>query len=403
MATLLNSTVIVNELLMRFKNNLKAANLARHAYQEEFAKGGKYGKKGETIYVVDPHRFVVTESATLTETTISESRKSIVCDTQAHAGFSFSTRELTMNIDKFGEKYLDGCAVALANSVDVALLKKMYQTTPNWVGAAGVTPDEFVTYLEANEALDRNGCPPGQRYAVINPKMNTAIVDALKGLLVPSAALGGQFMTGRMGKGAGLEWLMDQNVRQHTAGTQGTGAIQVRTTVAATQSTLLVKGLTTTTGTVTAGSKFTIAGVYATNPVSGDTLTDLRQFTVLNLETADGSGYATLDVYPEINYTAPNKTVSAYPVEDAVITFASAASASYANAIVAHPEAFQWASVPLEMPSNVWGKTQVDPDTGVSIRIIKQYAIGTDLEYCRADIMYGAAAVRPEWACVVLG
>lgn len=401
MATLLNSTVIVNELLMRFKNNLKAANLARHAYQEEFAKGGRYGKKGETIYVYDPHRFIVTESATLTETTISERRKTIVCDTQAHAGFSFTSRELTMSIDKFAEKYLDGCAAALANSVDVALLSKMYKATPNYVGAPGVTPDELLTYLEANEALDRNACPPGQRYAVISPKMNTAIVDSLKGLLVPSSELGSQFLTGRMGKAVGLEWLMDQNVRTHTAGTQGTGAIQVNTTVSATQSTLVVKGLTATTGTVTEGSKFTIEGVYAVNPVSGDALTDLRQFTVTETTTANGSGVATLSIYPEINFTAPNKTVSAYPVENAVITFASAPSASYVNGIVAHPEAFQWASVPLEMPENVWGKTQTDPDTGISIRIVKQYAIGTDVSYCRADIMYGVSAVRPEWACVV--
>jgi hypothetical protein len=405
MATLLNSTILLNELVMRFQNNLKAGNLARHAYDDEFAKGGKYGKKGETISVIDPLRFVVTEAANIAETTIVERKKDIKCDTQAHAAFSFTSREKTMSIDKFAEKYLDNCAVALANSVDVALLTKMYQTIPNYVGAAGVTPDEFLTYLQAGEALDRNACPPGQRYGVISPRMNTAIVNELKGLLVPSKELGAQFLTGRIGNAAGLELLMDQNVRTATGGTQGVaGACLVRTTVAATQSTLAVKGLTATTGTVTAGTKFTVAGVYAVNPVSGDSLApELRQFVVLNTETADGSGYATLDVYPEINYTAPDKTVSAYPVQEAVITFANAASQSYACGIVAHPEAFQWATVPLETPPNVDGKTVTDPDTGISMRMITQYAIATDKNYTRVDIMYGVSAIRPEWGCVILG
>jgi hypothetical protein len=404
MATLLNSTILLNELVMRFQNNLKAGKLARHAYDAEFAKGGKYGKKGETIGVREPHKFVVTESATLTATSLVETKKDIKCDTQAHAAFQLTSRELTMNIDSPGiQEKIDGCAVALANHVDVAILTKAYKECPNWVGTAGVTPDEFLTYLEAGEALDRNACPSGTRYAVINPAMNTAIINELKGLLVPSKEVGAQFLTGRMGNAAGLEFLMDQNVRTHTAGLQGTGAIQVNATVAATQSTLAIKGLLTTTGTVTAGSKFTVAGVYAVNPITGDSLAPiLRQFTVQNLETPSG-GIATLDVYPEINITAPNATVTAYPVEDAVVTFASAPSATYANGIVAHPEAFQWASVPLETPSDVTGKTLTDPDTGISMRMLKQYAIGTDIEYWRVDIMFGVAAIRPEWACVVLG
>ena len=38
---------------------------------------------------------------------------------------------------------------------------------------------------------------------------------------------------------------------------------------------------------------------------------------------------------------------------------------------------------------------------GISMRMVTQYAVGTDQEISRIDVLYGALLVRPEWAVAV--
>ena len=43
--------------------------------------------------------------------------------------------------------------------------------------------------------------------------------------------------------------------------------------------------------------------------------------------------------------------------------------------------------------------SETDDETGLSIRIVRQYDIDTDLVKCRCDILYGWAVPMPEWMC----
>jgi hypothetical protein len=72
--------------------------------------------------------------------------------------------------------------------------------------------------------------------------------------------------------------------------------------------------------------------------------------------------------------------------------------------IAMHEQAFGLAYVPLEMPQGVdFAAVETDPDTGISIRIVRQWDINSDKFKTRADVMYGWAPLRPEWACKILG
>jgi hypothetical protein len=69
-----------------------------------------------------------------------------------------------------------------------------------------------------------------------------------------------------------------------------------------------------------------------------------------------------------------------------------------------HEQAFGLAFVPLEKPEGVhFSAVETDPETGISIRIVRDYSLSTDKFMCRMDVMYGWAALRPEWACKILG
>jgi hypothetical protein len=417
--TILTPQIINNELLRRFKNNLGFAKVVHHEdYSEHFAKPG--AKIGDTLSLRDPVRFAAADGATLVVQDVEERKIPLVINERKHAAFQFDSAELTLSIDRIGERYIDGTAVALANAAEVSGMTLAYRQTPNLVGTPGSTPTAFSTYLSATEALDRNSAPmDGERYVVIGPKFQTSIVDALKGLFQSTEQIKRQYIKGRMGTAASFEWLMAQNLRTHTAGTLAGGASIAVTGGGQTGSALNCKGFTASSnGVVKAGDQFTLGVttgiVYAVNPVSGDTLSDARQFTVLNDANSDSSGNATLQIYPPIALVGdpakpnPYATCSVSPADSAVLTFfaGNVASASILTpqALAFHKEAYAWACVPMVLPQAVeMAKRSTDKDTGISIRTISQYDGVNDIFFTRADIMYGWVAPRKDWGCRIAG
>jgi hypothetical protein len=348
------------------------------------------------------------KSAVLTVQDVTETRVPLTVNVQAHAGFSFGSKDLTLTVDRFGDRYLNSAAVALANVFDVDGLTMAYQSTPNAVGTAGVTPNTIKLYKQGSALLDKNSAPfDGQRSFIINSDAETEIVDALKGLFQSSEQISRQYMKGRMGTTMGGDWAVDQNVRTHTTGT--TGGAPLVDTNSQTGYTLKVKGLTATTGGYKKGDIITIGAgatlLYAVNKVSGDILSNARQFVVTADTLADASGnIAALPIYPPISITAPNKTVNITPVDGSAINLYSAAGTLAVQNLVFHKEAYCYAMVPLEVPKGVhFSARSIDDQTGLSIRMVSAYDIVNDLFATRADVLYGWAAKRPEWGCRIVG
>lgn len=400
--TLLTPTVIANELLMRFKNNLVFTQDCSHEYDDRFARTP--GKIGDTLKLRVPVRYTAVDGAPISEQDNLETSVNLTIDTQKHVAFSFLSKDLTLTIEQFGDRYLDSAAVALANAVDVSGLTMAYQATANSVGTPGTIPNTLLTYLEAGQKLSENAAPvDNKRHIVLNPAMEVKIVDALKTLYQSSTEIDKQYKRGRMGTAAGFTWAMDQNIRTHTVGPLG-GA-PATTTAGQTGSSLNTNLWTAAVGPrVKKGDTFTIAGVYAVNPVSGDTGAALKQFTVTADGNSDIGGNLTLQISPAIVATGSAKNVSAAPGAGALLTFSGTAGTLSPQALAYHEEAFCFAMVPLEQPSGVhMAKTATDPKTGVSIRFVSAYDISSDRFVTRADVMYGWAARNPAWACRIAG
>jgi hypothetical protein len=423
--TILTPQVITNELLRRFKNNLGFARVVHHEdYSEHFAKPG--AKIGDTLSLRDPVRFAATPGATLIVQDVEERKIPLVINTRYHSAFQFDSQELTLSIDRIGERYIEGTAIALANRCEVDGLTVAYQNTPNEVGTVGggvpSGTTAFQTYLSAFEALDRNACPfDGERYIVITSKYQTQIIDTLKGLFQSSEQIKRQYLKGRMGEGAGFTWMIAQNIRTLITGAL-TGATGNNNLVVngANQlgSTLSVRGLTANSPAFKAGDVITLGHtnadyVYALNPISGDQLSDLRQFTVLNDAASDANGYCSLNIYPPIalfgdpSKPNPYATASGTPADGVYVLVNGSAtnllvSTNSPQALAFHKEAYAWACVPLTLPRAVeTARRATDPDTGMSIRTVSQYDGVNDIFFTRADVMYGWVAPRRDWACRV--
>src|SRR5215471_2940397 len=288
--TLLTSSVITNELLRRFKNNLGFSGAVSHTWDDKFAVEG--AKIGDTLRLRDPVLFTAQAGPVLTPQNVVENQKTLQLNNQQVVGFSFSSKDLTLSIDNFAARYLDGAAIALANAVDIAGLTAADQNVGNLVGTPGTPPTTMAPFWSAGETLDTGSAPmDGTRSMVIPPKIQTSVLTAASGLFQSSAQIKQQYERGRMGIMGGFEWVMDQNCRTHTVGPLG-GAPTV-SGAGQTGSSLSTAGWTAAVR-LNAGDIFTIPNVFKVNRVTGDVKTDLQQFVVLAQASSDGTGAATL-------------------------------------------------------------------------------------------------------------
>ena len=399
--TLLTSQVITNELLRRFKNNLGFSGAVNHTWDDKFAVEG--AKIGATLRLRDPVMFTAANGPVMTPQNVVENQKTLVLNTQKVVGFSFLSQDLTLSIDNFAARYLDGAAVALANAIDVDGLTMADTNVGNSFGTPGTPPTDMTPFYTAGEILDTNSAPmDGKRTMCIPPKLQTVALKAAQGLFQSSYQIKQQYERGRMGIMGGFEWVMDQNCVTNATGPLG-GAPVVGA-ANQTGSTLATTGWTAAAAPrLNAGDTFTIAGVYRVNRISGAVKTDLQQFTVTAAASSDATGAATLSIYPPIVTTLPGQTVSASPAAGAALTITGTANQIANTGIAFHQDAFTLGMAPLEVPKNIqFGANQQDPDTGCAIRMLSMYDIINDLFVTRVDVLYGWAALRPEWACKIL-
>jgi P22 coat protein - gene protein 5 len=401
---LLTPQMVTNELLRRFKNNLGFSGAVAHTWDDKFAIEG--AKIGDTLKLRDPVRFTAVDGPDITAQIqdVIETSKTLTLNYQKTVAFSFTSKDLTLSIDNFRQRYLDSAALALANSVDVVGLTLAYQATSNIVGTPGTAPTDMKPFWAAGEALDTNAAPfDGERTIVYSPSMNSTVLDLTKGLFQSSTQIKNQYEKGRMGTMGGFEWVMDQNVRTHTVGPLG-GAPAVNQPNQ-TGATLNVTGFTAAAAArLKKGDAFTIINVYDVNPVSGDVSSKLQQFTVTADVSSAADGSAAIPIDPPIIATGASRTVSASPAGGAALTIISGTANQLSPQNLAfHRDAFVLGMAPLEVPKNTqFGANQQDPDTGCAIRMVSQYDILKDLFVTRADVLFGYGAQRPEWSCRIV-
>ena len=394
---------------MAFKNKLGFTKNVDKQYSEEFAIKG--AKIGNTVTIRKPPRFTVTSGPALAVQNVVEESAALVLGSQKHVDFLFSSADLALTVDKFKERYLDNAVIALGNQVDSDGLVLAGQTTANYVGTPGTTPGSSGTsqaliqlILQSQQKLNEMACPQdANRSFYINPAAQPTIVSQLAGLFQSSEKIKEQYEMGMMGEGLGGMWHMAQNIYSRTIGLLGgtplvSGAGQ-------TGASLNTQGWSNSiTGLLNVGDSFTIAGVNSVNPITKQSTGSLQCFIVTAVANSGSSGLATLSIYPSITTSGPTQTVTASPAAGAAITVSGASAVVTPQNLLCHKNAFTLGTADLERPEGVdFAATASDPESGLSLRIVRNYDINSDTFPCRLDILYGWAALRPEWACRIQG
>lgn len=402
--TILTPQMITREALMLLENSLTFTKQINRQYNDQFAQSG--AKIGATVNIRVPAQFTVSSGPSLAIQNFTETQVPLTVNQQKHIDVSFSSQELTLSIQDFSDRVLAPQIAQLANQVDMDCLS-LYSSVYNSIGVPGTANNTVAPFLQAGVALDNTATPRDitKRNIVLSPQGQADAVGGFQSYFNDQDTIAKQYMNGTMGRALGFKWSMDQNVAAMTVGVLGgtplvNGAAQVGAS-------LITNGWTAAALQRLNGVEtFTLAGVYSVNPLSKFSTGKLQSFAVTAVGSSDGAGNMTISISPAIVTSGATQNVTASPATATPLTFTSGPANSVTPVGLAfHKDAFTLACVDLEDVSayGAWGARISDKQLGVSMRIARQYAIGSDTVPCRIDILYGMLATRPQMACRLYG
>lgn len=409
-----SNTFAVNDLIAKaslavLKNQFVLASRSLNNVASTFGMTGFKG--GDTIRIKVPPRYISATGAAVQKNDTVDSTVSLTL-VQRNIGIGAISKDLTLSIDGL-KKYVEPIMAQLASDVDkdgfALYYKAQNLTTPGsyssgnpaqWTGADVSTLRPF---LDAKARLVEKAAPVDDNmHAAVSPAVSAGLVDGLKSLFQAADEIASQYKRGLMGMAGGFQFVETQTLPTHTNGTRAQ-ASSPTVDGAQTGSSLLLASVGNAV-TINRGDQFTIAGVFAINPLTRAATNKLQVFTVQATNTSSAGGAVTLSISPSINVTAPNQTVSAQAGAGATVTWMGAASVSTDVSMAWHRNGYMVAFFDLsdDTPGAESAKA-TDPETGMTLRIVKQYNVETDETVLRADVLYGWQVVRGELVCRVQG
>lgn len=402
--TILTPTVIAKEALRILSNNLVFVSKINRDWETEYGNTVNGYKIGASVNIRKPARFSVRSGPTLAAQDLTETFQTLTINNQHGIDVNFTSQEMTLNLSEFSDRVLKPQMVKLANWIDNQAMISVYKQVHNLIGTPGTTPNSFLSIGNGMRRLNENAAPTGDTITtLLDPAAEITLADALKGTF-QKQTVDDALLKGYLATLGGTDMFLSQGLPQHTVGPLG-GAPLVNG-AAQTGSSLVTNGWTASAAArLNQGDVFTIAGVFAVNPLTGQSTGVLANFVVTAPVSSDGSGNATIPIYPSIitSTTTGTQTVTASPANAAALTILTGTAATgYNQNLMFHRDAFAFASVPLVMPNGVHFKAQ-ESYKGLNLRIVQAYDIVNDKLPCRMDVLWGVQTVFPELAVRVSG
>lgn len=390
----LTPTAVTRKIQQVLHGKLVLAKKVNRQYDDSFAQSG--GKIGTDLKIRLPNKYTVRSGKNLNAQDTNETSVTLTVASQVGVDMTFSTAELTMQMDDFAERIIEPACAVIATNIENAIAAR-YIDVANQVGTAGTTPASMLTVLQAGARLDDYLVPrDSSRTVALSPLAMATMVDAYKGLFQSSGPIANQYESGMVkDMASGFNWGMVPVINSHTnsAGT----ATGITLNGAPSDGATSITVNTTTTAWAT-GTVITLAGVYAVNDETKQAYPFLKQFVV-----GAGSTATSVNITPALQLTGATQNISALPGASAAVTVTGAASGSYPQHLAFHKNWLALATADLEDVSKfgAWGAREVYD--GISIRLARQYDINSDNIPCRLDVLYGVKTLRQDLCVRITG
>ena len=405
--TILTPTMITRKALDVLHQKCNFIGNVNRQYDDRFAQSG--AKIGTSLNIRQPSKYAVRTGASLSAQNHVERSTPLTVSSQYGVDVSFTSVELTMDLDDFSERIIEPAMAQLAAKIESTALTSAYKLVSNYTNA---TTDGLLTYKRFQQGganITNELAPMSQRSAILSPDSQVEFNDAVKGLFQSQENIRRQYREGLMGRTGGFDVYENTLLPSHTTGNLSTAAVldgsdqgtSDTSNVWVSQTTLSINGVTA--DTINAGDILTINNVYSVHPETKVSTGKLRTFVcqeTVTLTTA-ATTYA-VTVKPGLIYGSGNAYQNCYlsgaETDDMTVAPIGALSSGFGQDLQFHRDAFVFATADLEDVSRygAWGaRAQKD---GISMRIARQYAISSDTVPCRIDVLWGFAGLYPELA-----
>lgn len=387
--SLLTIDQITNEALRLAHEKASFIGTINRQFDSSFGRSD--GKIGDTLRIRKPSQYTRRQGSRVMDVQDAEEQNTtLVTATQDGVDMRFNSRELSLDLQNFSQQHLEPAMAAMVSGIESDVLQGCTKLTYNLAGTAGTPPTDLVATGAARAKLNQNLAPKdGNRCIQMDSVTMGGLVNGLKGLFQDSTQIKEQYREGLVGRTAMADFYENERVWTMTNGADVVGAIN-QASFTDGMTSMTVDGLT---AAPTVGAVFTIADVYQVHDETKAAFNHLQQFTV----TAGTTTSITFS--PAIYFTSTHarQNVDAIPVDSAALTFVGSLSTGYVQNLMYHKDAFTFATAELPLMADA-AKCVTKTYDGLSIRVWQASDIRNDEMLTRIDMLYGYAAIRPEWA-----
>lgn len=369
-------------------------------YDDSFGKTG--AKIGSTLRVRNPNKYTRRQGSRVMDVQDqAESTQNITVATQDGVDMRFNSAELSLDTDSvkdvqaFSKRYIEPAVKVLVSGIESDYLAYATKSTFNVAGTANTAITDLTAPGLARAKINQGLAPKGDRSIQMDSVTMASLVKGVAAYFNPSGAIEKQYKEGMVARTSMADYY--ENERVWSLPNAADVATDLATyTVTEGDTDITVDALS---AAPVAGMVFTIAGVYEVHPETKASFASLKQFVV-------GTGSTTTNVvFSPAFYSSASgalQNASAIPATTAAVTFVGDASKNYVQPLMYHKEAFQFVTADLPLMDDAVKCARRVQD-GLSLRVWQASDIRNDELLMRIDILYGFAALRPEWACRMIG
>lgn len=396
--------MVAREALSELHEQCELLQTVDRQYDESFGQNG--AKIGDTLRVRKPNEFLVRTGNAMQISPITEATDTVTMSTLKGVDMEFNYVDSLLKTDSpqqvaaFTKRHIRPAISKLLSVVESEALAYYTKATPSIAGTAGSAINSLTVPNLMRAKLNQQAAPKDNRHVQIDSVTMASLVAGVPTYFNPAAAISKQYTEGTVIRTAMADFHENERIWTLANGADVAGEINGGT---------LTSGITTLTvdgfsAAPAVGSVFTIGsgsgetGVYAVHPETKVPYSHLKQFVVTAATTTS------ITFSPAIIYdpTDPRQNCSGAPADNADIVFVGAASTSYVQPIMYHRDAFQFVNAPLEVMDDA-DKCVVETREGMSLRVWRASDITNNRRVLRIDMLYGLAALRPEWSCRGIG
>jgi hypothetical protein len=392
--------LVAREALRVAHESLTMIGTVDRQYDDSFKYGGKHGS---TLRVKKPNQYIRREGSRVMDVQDQdEETQTITVATQDGVDMRFNSQELIQSVDSAGKfdelskNYITPAVKGLVSGIEADAIEFWTKATANTVGTAGTALTTIEVPGLARARLNKNLAPKdGNRIIQLESTAMAGIVNGSKALFHDGGQLKEAFREGFISRNAMADWY--ENDRMWTMPNSADVAAEINGgTLTSGIEELTVDGLT---NAPVAGMVFTVEGIYDVHPETKVAYPHLKQFVVTASSTTTDLNFSPAMIF---STTDPRQNCSGTPADNNNIVFLGDASTNYVQQLMYHKEAFQFVTADLPIMDDAHKCVRRTQD-GLSIRVWMASDIRNDELLMRLDILYGKSALRPEWACRLIG